>query len=381
MNWQNGPISTEARRWVGQLADPAKRERAAAGLLRMGAEAAPALIEALRSHIPGLPQVASQLLTQLGTAATPALVDTLGNGLPGLPAKAASILAETKDSRAVPALLQALRNEDEILRWQAVSALGEIVSPLALPALLEALKDPQAQVRAMAIRAVGRYNDPRSFDRMADLLLDDPLLEVRQAAAKAFGETRHPEAVPYLMLALADSFWWYEREQAAGELLDAVARIGAPAVDALTLALKNPEGAVRRFSAMLLGRIGDPRAIEALGMALYDMHSEVGRAAAESLAGFGEDGLEILVEALNHPEAWLRQHAVHGLALSGDKRVVPALLEMLDDPEREVIKLVIQSLGTLEDERAAPALTKIALHREDRELSSLAREALKMLGA
>jgi HEAT repeat protein len=182
------------------------------------------------------------------------------------------------------------------------------------------------------------------------------------------------------MLALQEPFWWYEREQAAGALLEAIESLGTLAVKPLLEALTDSEGTVRRFAASLLGKIGDPRAIQPLGLALYDTHFEVGRIAAESLAKFGPPGLKILAEALHHPEAWLRQHAIAGLTLSGDKRIVPAILEMLNDPEREVQKQAIQSLGALKDERALPALQAIAIDRRDREFSSLARQALNGLG-
>ncbi len=379
MSWLSGSKSSDAQRWIGQLLDSSKRERAAAELLRMGAEAAPALIEALRSPTPGLPPLAGKLLLRLGAAATPALTDALLNRHPEIRVKVAALLGESQDARVIPALVRALRSQYYTVREQAALALGNLLHPQALPALLEALKDPEAKVRAAAVASVGRYCDPETFDEMAELLLEDPKLEVRQAAAQALGKTRRIEAVPSLMLALHDSFWWYEREAGADVLLEALETIGQPAVDSLLEALEDPEGAVRRFAARLLGRIRDPRAIEPLGMALYDMHFEVGQAAAESLARFGEAGLRVLGEALKHPEAWLRQHAVYGLTLSGDNRIVPLLLNTLNDPEREVVKQVIQSLGKLKDPRALPALQAIALRRADRELSSLARGAIETL--
>jgi HEAT repeat protein len=184
-----------------------------------------------------------------------------------------------------------------------------------------------------------------------------------------------------LVLALRDPFWWYEREQEADVLLKAIEGMGEMAVDTLLEALADSEMTVRRFAATLLGRIGDPRAIKPLGMTLYDTHFEVGQAAAESLAGFGPVGLKVLAEALHHPEMWLRQHAIAGLTLSGDKRIVPAILEMLNDPEREVQKQAILSLGELKDPRALPALQAIAIDRRDKEMYKLARQAIENIGA
>jgi HEAT repeat protein len=277
-------------------------------------------------------------------------------------------------------LLKALRGEFYTVRARAAKALGAIGDKQAVQPLLEAISDKEAEVRVGALAGLGHFKDPGTFDNIADPLLEDPQIEVRQAAAKALGETKHPQAIPYLMLALRDPFWWYEREQAADVLLKAIEGMGTLAVDALLEALDDSEGTVRRFAAKLLGRIKDQRALEPLRMALYDTHFEVGVAAAESLAGFGPPGLKVLAEALHHPEAWLRQHAIAGLTLSGDQRIVPAILEMLNDPEREVQKQAIRSLGELKDERALPALQAIAIDRRDREMYTLARQAIEALG-
>jgi HEAT repeat protein len=193
------------------------------------------------------------------------------------------------------------------------------------------------------------------------------------------GNTGHPAALPYLLEALHDSFWWYEREYAAGDLLSAIERMGTNAVKPLIEALQDREGTVRKFAAILLGKSGDGRAIEPLGMALYDMHHEVGKVSAEALARFGGAAVDVLVEALSHPEMWIRIHAVEALATIRDGRVAPALLQMLNDPEREVKKHVITSLGNLKDPRVLSALQEIAANRADRELHALAKQALENL--
>ena len=380
MNWLTGSKHGEARKLVNQLKDVSKRERAAGELLRLGAEGVPALIEALQTEDPNLLPIYQAVLARMGVAATPALTHSLLNDHPLIRGRVAEVLAQTKDSKAVPALLQALHGEFYTVRARAARALGAIRAHEAVQPLIEALKDDELEVRIESVKALGQFKNPDTFDNMADLLLEDVEIEARQAAARALGETKHPQAIQYLMIALRDPFWWYEREQAAEVLLDAIAGMGGMVVDVLLEALNDSEMTVRRSAAKLLGRIGDPRAIQPLGMTLYDTHFEVGQAAAESLAGFGPTGLKVLAEALHHPEAWLRQHAIAGLTLSGDKRIVPVILDMLNDPEREVQKQAIQSLGELKDERALPALQAIAIDRRDREFSSLARGAIEALG-
>jgi len=110
-------------------------------------------------------------------------------------------------------------------------------------------------------------------------------------------------------------------------------------------------------------------------MALYDLHHEVGKVSAESLAQFGGPAVDMLIEALSHPEMWIRIHAIDALSKIKDTRVTPILLEMLNDPEREVKKHVIGSLGNLKDARALPALQEIVSNRADRELHTLAKQA------
>jgi HEAT repeat protein len=275
--------------------------------------------------------------------------------------------------------LDALHGEYFTVRSRAALALGKIGDPKTIQPLLGALKDNEDEVRIAACLALGMFKDPATFDALTSVLLDDPKIEVRQAAAKALGNTQHPAALPYLMEALHDSYWWYEREYAAGDLLFAIEKMGPVAINPLIEALQDREGTVRKFAATLLGKSGDARAIEPLGMALYDLHHEVGKAASQALARLGIPAVDVLVEALSDPEMWIRIHAVHALATIRDPRVVLILLQMLNDPEREVKKQVIQSLGELKDPRSSLALEDIVSNRADRELHTLAKQALEHL--
>ena len=73
MKWLDGSNRSEANRWVKGLVDPVKRQRAEGELLRLGAHAAPALIDALRSRTPNLGAQAEKLLVRIGPDATAAL--------------------------------------------------------------------------------------------------------------------------------------------------------------------------------------------------------------------------------------------------------------------------------------------------------------------
>lgn len=378
MDWLLGSKQREAKKLIAQLVDASQRERATQALIRMGNYAVPPLMEALQTKDQSLLPYYQWILACIPSA-TPILVNALTTAHPLIRARVAEVFAISKDSNAVPALLEVLTGEYFTVRARAAAALGQISDIRAVQPLLQALMDKEDEVRIAACLALGSFKDPHTFDEITNVLLDDPKIEVRQAAARSLGNTGHPAALPYLLEALHDSYWWYEREYAASDLLSAIEKMGTVAVKPLIEALRDKEGTVRKFAATLLGRLGDSRAIEPLSLALYDLHHEVGEVAAQALARFGSPALEVLVEALNHPEMWIRIHAVEALARIRDKRVAPVLLEMLNDPEREVKKHVIQSLGELKDPRALPVLQEIVANRSDRELHTLAKQALENL--
>src|SRR5215207_3275678 len=379
MNWLTGGKQGEAKRLISKLADVTQRDHAAQDLIRLGADAVPSLLEALQTQDLNLLPLYQQVLARIPSAA-PMLVKLLTTAHPVIRGRVADVFSINKERAAVPGLLGALQGEYFTVRARAALALGRIGDAKALHPLLAALKDREDEVRIAACLALGLFKDPSTFDDITNVLLDDPKIEVRQAAAKALGNTAHPAALPYLMEALHDSFWWYEREYAAVDLLHAIEKMDGAAVDPLIKALEDKEGTVRKFAAILLGKLGDSRAIETLRMTLYDMHHDVGRAAAESLARFGAPALNVLIEALSHPEMWIRIHSVHALgSIKKDPRVASALLEMLNDPEREVRKQVIVTLGELRDARTLPALQKIASQRADRELHALAKDAINKI--
>jgi HEAT repeat protein len=375
MDWLTGSKQGEAKKLISQLADSARRDSAARELINLGADAVPPLIDSLQSQDPNLILYCQHILARIPSA-TPLLAKALATAHPLVRGRAAEVFGISKDKSAVPALLDAVKGEYFTVRARAALALANIGDPKVVNFLLPLLKDGEGEVRSAACVAIAKFSDPATFDDITTVLLDDPLIEVRQFAARALGGTKHPAALPFLMEALRDSSWWFEQEQAAADLLNAIKNMGPAAVEPLIKALQDREGTVRRYAASVLGEMGDIRAIEELGMTLYDLHVEVGRVAAEALAKFGAPAVDILIEALSHPEAAVREHAVTALGMIQDVRVAPALIEMLRDPDREVVKQSILALGKLKDARAESALREIASSRMDRELAMLAKQML-----
>ena len=70
--------------------------------------------------------------------------------------------------------------------------------------------------------------------------------------------------------------------------MEALGKIGKPAVTALIEALKDEDSGRRRHAAGLLGEIGDSRAVAPLISALNDTDKWVQAAAIESLASLAD---------------------------------------------------------------------------------------------
>lgn len=148
-----------AKHLITELADSGKRERAAQELIKLGAEAAPALIEALQTRDPNLLALYQQILVQIGSAATPALTKNLRAAHPLVRGHICDIFGQTKDRAAIPILLETLRGEFYTVRAKALLALGNIGDPQTVSALLPFLKDPEAMVRSCAATAIAKFRD------------------------------------------------------------------------------------------------------------------------------------------------------------------------------------------------------------------------------
>ena len=121
MDWLTGSRGGEVKRLISQLRDPFRREQAASDLVRMGAEAAPALVESLSIRDDPNNPVVGEILARMGPAAIPALARTLQQAHPLLRAQAATILGKTRHRAALPLLLDALAGEFYTVRAAAAS--------------------------------------------------------------------------------------------------------------------------------------------------------------------------------------------------------------------------------------------------------------------
>jgi hypothetical protein len=163
------------------------------------------------------------------------------------------------------------------------------------------------------------------------------------------------------------------------------------AVPALMDALKDSAWEVRRNAAEALGRIGDPRATEALAR-LTDPANEkddwVRDVAEESVGLIGvktaapklpnEPALTTLTEGLKHKWPLVRKTAAELLAKGGAPAVEP-LIASLKDEDARVRAAAATSLGAIGDARAIDPLKQSLSEETDEAAKQAMADALKLL--
>jgi HEAT repeat protein len=161
----------------------------------------------------------------------------------------------------------------------------------------------------------------------------------------------------------------------AGEAALILGDLGdARAVEPLIAALRVPYGKVSEGAVAALGKLGDPRACEPLAQMLK--MGSVKYRAARALGRCGPNGLEPLVAALKDKDAELRCPAAEGLGAMRDKRAVgPLVLALMDKRSRPAVCTALVQVGT-------PAVEPLigALNDKDKEVRTSAAGVLGELG-
>jgi DNA-binding XRE family transcriptional regulator len=159
-------------------------------------------------------------------------------------------IEKLKEKRDVDGLIGALRHTSFLRRRGAAKALGELQDTRAVTALCASLKDEDTEMRLIAADSLGSLGDVRAVPALIEALMDTDF--------------------PMILGS------WHTVHQHA---IDALARIGSPAMDQLLAALGDwdsgpriqfygstaPAAHIRAVGAVgALGKIGDPRAIRAV---------------------------------------------------------------------------------------------------------------------
>ncbi len=319
---------------------------------------------------------AAGALGELGDpSAIPALASLAEERMgPDVRLAAVMALGRVDDSGAIEPLIGALADGDEHVAQAAAEALG--ARPRALPRLLQALRAPGALTRGGAARALGRLRDASAMEQLGRVLASDPDALVRRTAATALGDLEAPEAVPALLVGLADA-------DAGDAAATALAKLPEPPVTVVSDLLSSGTVTQRRAAATALGQFGTSALIAgSLVRALGDPI----RACADRLLTRLRHSVASMPPTL-WPCSWPTRKkeapcvpARHALGLLGETAIVDDLVHALSDDVEAGRLRAAEALGRIGDERTVSPLSEAARHDPDREVRSASVEALGSIG-
>jgi len=140
---------------------------------------------------------------------------------------------------------------------------------------------------------------------------------------------------------------------------ESLKEIGEPAVCPLIEALEHDNKNIRRYSAKVLGEIGDERAIEPLILNLRDDNKWVRRETSGALSKMGEPATTPLIQLLEDPDWKVRGAAAWALGRIGSKEAVDPLVKALLEDENGFVRSgAANALGNIGDERAVEPMKK-----------------------
>ncbi len=247
-------------------------------------------------------------------------------------------------------LAQSMFDTNPRVRLESVYALGVMARPpldgYAADALPRLLQDPVEDIRVAAARVIGGLRVTTAGDALV-AALNDKSTPVATAAMRALGDIKAWQSLQ----ALTDQFTHYNGKGPRAEAaFDALARIAHVSSQPLfTAQLTSSSANLRRLAAEGLARSGNPEAAQQAGHALAkDKETDVllaGAFAAVVGSGQASGGVTTLVSALDNGAH--HEQAMAYLVELGP-RAVPGLDQALastDPATRERATLVLGFIG------------------------------------
>jgi len=220
-----------------------------------------------------------------------------------------------------------------------------------------ALEDEDAEVRRAAVEGLWEDEDVRLVPMLAARLLEDPVVEVRAAAATSLGrflllgELGKLRARPYnkVLQTLLAACKGEESVEVRRRALESLAYSATKAVvDLIRAAYQDPDERMQVSAIFAMGRSADERWAAEVARELHSANPQMRYEAA---------------------------HACGELAL---EETVPVLIELVGDVDVEVQEAAIWALGQIGGDEARQTL-EVCARSNDEALREAAREALREL--
>jgi len=224
------------------------------------------------------------------------------------------------------------------------SVAGELASPIFYGVLETLLSDEDGHIRSIAAIGLSMIGDARAIKPIKNLLAD-MYEDVQESAVTALSNLKADIRADEFMKMLDD---------------------------------KNP--VLRKNAVLVLGKIGDVRAVHAIGFALKDGNIRVRRAVVNALSMIKTDeSVKYLMLALTDENPDIRVSAALSLGLIRKKAVTESLILLLADVDDSVRAAALKALGESGDRTVTAHLVK-ALSDSNGFVITAAMEALSRIG-
>lgn len=360
-----------------QFPVPEANGKARAALVKIGAPAVPALVDALGSWDNKTFNQSMQVLEQIGEPTRAALLAATADARLYVRLHSREVLVRLawEEPEVEVAVARGLELPGALDRASAARAIGHLHFGGHEPALRKLLADPDPDVVREAALALGHLGDPDAVAPLRAALERAHYDETRFDVAKALAWLGEPSGVQTLIGGLDhhddlireacfEAFFevtavhlGYEPLAPRPERLDAIARLQRWwSTDGGANALVAPdEHRDRRAEAKAWRLINDLG-----GNDLAASTPEKDKELEQQILDLGAKAVPPLVKALKYPPGFAdkRSAVIRLLARTADKRAAPALCDALRDPVVSVAAWAAFALEAIKDPQTLPALQR-----------------------
>jgi HEAT repeat protein len=281
------------------------------------------------------------------------------------------------DRRFLKPLKKVLKSPRTVTRRCVYELLSGIEDARVVPLLISSIESEEEQLACELVKMLVSRGDEQAVEPLIGVLGRSEGA-IRGATALALGELGDERAVAPLIAIMND-------KESKEDVTTALQAIGRPAIQPLIAALAGKTGRQRIMAAIVLGNIGDPRAVQPLLGFLKAGDSPLAQlVGARALLAIGEErgvqrAQEILKAALKSENKEHRDFALQQLARSDDPVVIKEISKGVDAEDAQVRLNAVVALGKSRDDRSIQSLMK-ALEDESGRVRRAAAEYLGEIG-
>jgi twitching motility protein PilT len=277
------------------------------------------------------------------------------------------------DERSIPRWQKLARSDDSPVREKALEVLATKAPASSVALFIEQLPHAGYSTQQLLIGAITRAaatSGPELVDQLLPLVASADA-GTRTAVMKILLGMGAPADVIRRYIQFAKTLAGFVRDRA----LESIRAFGDAVIEPAIELLNDPDADVRGAALGVASSFDDLRIVPATINLLRDTDWWIRIAAADTLARLRDPrSIEPLVAAL--ADADLKWSAVEALGRIGDPRALPALGKLLGDPQPDVRIEVMQALKHFNHPNVVPALTKVATTDPNRAVRTRALDVL-----